>query len=202
MTLDTFKQLWIAARDAVIADEKIFSELDAATGGDGDHGTAIVAAMKAVAGTDGDTFKAVITTMAETLANESSGSTSTLYGTWMEGMAEAAPEATEADDETLAAMFDAALEELGYATKARVGGKTLMDALIPATEALVAAKGEGTVGMFQAAADAAAKGAEDTKAMKATFGRARNLGDRSIGPMDAGACSAACIFKAFLSVVK
>ena len=33
--------------------------------------------------------------------------------------------------------------------------------------------------------------------MKATFGRAKNLGDRSIGPMDPGAASMACVFGAF-----
>ena len=47
MTLEQFKAIWLKAQEAINAGEKHFSELDAATGGDGDHGTAIVAALKA-----------------------------------------------------------------------------------------------------------------------------------------------------------
>ncbi|MBP5321742.1 MAG: dihydroxyacetone kinase subunit L [Kiritimatiellae bacterium] len=197
MTIEAFKQAWAAAREAVAADEKRFSELDAATGGDGDHGTAIVAAMGAIAKADGADFKTLIAAMAEQLETEASGSTSTLYGSWLEGMAEAAPAAAEVNAAELAAMFEGGLEEIGFATRARVGGKTLMDALIPATEALAAAQAEGIPAMFAAAAAAAKKGAEATCGMKATFGRAKNLGDRSIGPMDPGAASMACVFGAF-----
>ena len=197
MTIEAFKQAWAAAREAVAADEKRFSELDAATGGDGDHGTAIVAAMGAIAKADGADFKTLIAAMAEQLETEASGSTSTLYGSWLEGMAEAAPAAAEVNAAELAAMFEGGLEEIGFATRARVGGKTLMDALIPATEALAAAQAEGIPAMFVAAAAAAKKGAEATCGMKATFGRAKNLGDRSIGPMDPGAASMACVFGAF-----
>lgn len=202
MTIDAFKQAFAAARDAVAANEKHFSELDAATGGDGDHGTAIVAAVGAIAKADGADFKTLIAAMAEQLETEASGSTSTLYGSWLEGMAEAAPAVAEVNAEELAAMFEGGLEEIGFATRARVGGKTLMDALIPATEALSAAKAEGIPAMFAAAAEAAAKGAEATCGMKATFGRAKNLGDRSIGPMDPGAASMACVFTALASALK
>lgn len=198
MTIDQFKKAWLAAQADINANEKHFSELDAATGGDGDHGTAIVAALRAIVKADGADFKALLTNMAEKLETEASGSTSSLYGSWLEGMADAADEgATDLDAAAIAALFNGGLEEIGFVTKARVGGKTLMDALIPATEALANAQAQGIPAMFKAAADAANKGAEATKEMRATFGRAKNLGDRSIGPMDAGACSMACIFAAF-----
>lgn len=198
MTITQWKEAWINARSEILAKEKLFSELDAATGGDGDHGTAIVAALNAITKADGADLKSLISDMAQQLETEASGSTSTLYGSWLEGMAEAVPEgATEIDDATLASVFQAGLEEIEFATRARVGGKTLMDALIPATEAIVAAQTNGTAALFQAAADAASAGAEATKQMRATFGRAKNLGDRSIGPMDAGAASMATIFAAF-----
>ncbi len=201
MTIQAFKQAWAAAQQAVAANEKHFSELDAATGGDGDHGTAIVAAMNAIVKADGDDYKTLIANMAEQMESEVSGSTSTLYGSWLEGMAEAAPATGEIDAATLAAMFEAGLEEIEFATNARVGGKTMMDALIPATEALASAQADGIPAMFAAAAEAARKGADATCGMRATFGRAKNLGDRSIGPMDAGAASMACIFTAFASAV-
>lgn len=196
MTLDAFRQAWAAARDAVLAEEGRFSGLDAAAGGDGDHGVAIAAAMRAAASAEGAGFKALLSDMAARLEGGVSGSTGALYGSWLEGMAEAAPEGAELDADAAARMFEGGLEEIGYATPARTGGKTLMDALIPATEALAAARAGGIPAMFAAAADAAERGADATRAMRAAFGRAKNLGDRSVGPMDAGAASLACIFRA------
>ena len=198
LTLQKFKAMIAAAGAAVRADEKRFSELDAAAGGDGDHGTAIVTAFNAMDKADGADFKAYLKALSEALQNEACGSASTLYGTWLEGMGGAAPDgAVELDAAALAAVFNGGLEEIGFVTRARVGDKTMMDALIPATEAFAAAQGEGIAAMFAKAAAAAGKGAEATGPMRAKFGRAKNLGDRSIGPCDAGASSMACIFAAF-----
>jgi len=198
LTLEKFKELIQAAGVDIRADEKRFSELDAAAGGDGDHGTAIVTAFNAMAKAEGAEFKGYLKALSDALQNEACGSTSTLYGAWIQGMSDATPEgATELDTEAVAAMFTGGLEEIGFTTRARVGDKTLMDALMPATDALVAAEGEGIAAMLNAAAEAATKGSEATAAMRAKFGRAKNLGDRSIGPVDAGSASMACIFNAF-----
>ncbi len=203
LTLGTFKAMVAAADDAIRAGEKHFSELDAAAGGDGDHGTAIVAAFGAMRKADGAEFKGYLKALSDALQNEACGSTSTLYGAWIQGMSDAAPEgAVELDAAALAAALKGGLEEIGFTTRARVGDKTLMDALIPATDALAAAQSEGVSAMFARAAEAAAKGSAATGAMRAKFGRARNLGDRSIGPVDAGSASMACIFAAFAKTVK
>lgn len=198
LTLQKFKGMIAAAGDDIRAGEKVFSQLDAAAGGDGDHGTAIVTAFNAMAKADGTDFKSYLKALSDALQNEACGSTSMLYGSWLQGMSDTASEGAAAvDAATLAKIFSGGLEELGAVTRARVGDKTLMDALIPATEALALAQGEGESIMFRKAADAAEKGAEATCAMRARFGRAKNLGDRSIGPRDAGAASMACIFNAF-----
>lgn len=203
LTLGVFKAMVAAAGEDIRAGEKVFSELDAAAGGDGDHGTAIVTAFNAMAKADGTDFKGYLKALTDALQNEACGSTSTLFGAWLQGMSDAAPEGTaELDAAGVAAVFKGGLEEIGFTTRARVGDKTLMDALIPATEALAAAEGEGIVAMFRQAADAAAKGSEATSAMRAKFGRAKNLGDRSIGPRDAGSASMACIFAAFAKALK
>jgi dihydroxyacetone kinase-like protein len=198
LTIDTFKKMIAAAGEEIKTNEKYFSKLDADAGGDGDHGTAIVTAFKAMESAEGVDFKSYIKSLSDALQSAACGSTSTLYGTWLEGMSEGAAEgATELDAAGVAAMFNAGLEEIGFVTKARVGAKTLMDALIPATEAMDSAQGEGLVAMFRQAACAAEGGAEATCQMQAKFGRARNLGERSIGPRDAGASSMACIFATF-----
>lgn len=203
LSLSQFKEMVAAAGTDIRAEEKLFSELDAAAGGDGDHGTAIVTAFNAMAKADGADFKGYLKALTDALQNEACGSTSTLYGAWLQGMSDAVPEgAAELDAAALAVVFKGGLEEIGFTTRARVGDKTLMDALIPATEALAAAQGEGVAEMLRKGAEAAAKGSEATCAMRAKFGRAKNLGDRSIGPRDAGSASMACIFAAFARTVK
>lgn len=198
MTIAEFKAALKRAEASIAADEKKFSELDAATGGDGDHGEAIVAATRALAKADGADFKALLSNMVERLESDVSGSTSSLYGSLFEGMADAVDAGvTSLDAAALADLFAAGLEELEFATKARVGDKTFMDALIPAVEALKAHAGEGEKPMFAAAAAAAKAGSAATAKMRAKYGRAKNLGDRSIGPVDAGSASNAAIWAAF-----
>ena len=101
--------------------------------------------------------------------------------------------------------YEAGLEMMGTLTSAKVGDKTMMDAMIPAIEAMsatVAQNASATLhDVFVAAADAALEGAEKTKEYVAKFGRARNLGERSRGSQDAGATSLALIFKAFADTI-
>ena len=198
MTLEQFRQVWTKAAAKTAAREKDYSALDAAAGGDGDHGEAIVAATKALAAAEGNDFKSLLESMVAHLESDVSGSTSSLYGTLFEGMADAVDAGkTELSAPELADLFAAGLEELGFATKAKVGDKTFMDALSPAVEALKAHAAEGEAAMFAAAAAAAKAGSEATAQMQAKFGRAKNLGARSIGPIDAGSASNADIWLCF-----
>ncbi len=198
MTIEQFKNVWTKAAEKTAAREVEYSQLDAAAGGDGDHGEAIVAATKALAAAEGADFKSLLEGMVERLESDVSGSTSSLYGTLFEGMADAV-EAGKAEltATEIAEMFAAGLEELSFATKAKVGDKTFMDALIPAIEALQAHAAEGEEAMFAAAAAAAKAGSEATAQMQAKYGRAKNLGARSIGPIDAGSASNADIWSCF-----
>ena len=77
---------------AVRSREREFSELDAASGGDGDLGTAIVAALDAMVSAVGADFKESLERITETLEERVSGSTASLYGSWLEGMAGAVGE--------------------------------------------------------------------------------------------------------------
>ncbi|MBR4652724.1 MAG: dihydroxyacetone kinase subunit L [Kiritimatiellae bacterium] len=198
MTLDQFKAVWARAAAKAATREKEYSALDAAAGGDGDHGEAIVAATQALAKAEGADFKALLSDMVAHLEADVSGSTSSLYGSLFEGMADSVEAGrTELSAQELADLFAAGLEELGFATSAKVGDKTFMDALIPAVEALGAHAAEGEAAMFAAAAAAARAGSEATAGMQAKFGRAKNLGERSIGPIDAGSASNADIWACF-----
>lgn len=177
------------------ADE--FSQLDAVIG-DGDHGTAIVQAMSAVLDTPLNTpdFKAVLSDMGFNIMLHTSGSTSTLLGGFFLGMSNNA-EGAELDVEGVKNMFAGGLAGVQKQTKAKKGDKTMMDALIPAVEAMEAADTTNLKELFTAAATAAQLGADATVGMKANFGRARNYGERSVGFADSGAASWACMFSSF-----
>ncbi len=195
--LELAKKIFAAAKRAMIENEIEFSKLDAATG-DGDHGTAIKAAVSTASDTlaaasdlKSGFFDAGFATMSAT-----SGSTSTLFGSLLMGFSDGVKEdATELSASELCAAFESALANVQMQTQAKVGDKTLMDALIPAVSAM---KGAGGVPeLFEKAAAAAEQGAKDSVNYQARFGRARNLAEKSIGVADAGATSMACIFRTF-----
>jgi dihydroxyacetone kinase-like protein len=73
--------------------------------------------------------------------------------------------------------------------KARLGDKTMVDALAPAACNTTAMKGHSLEEALAAAAKAAREGMETTKNMVATIGKAKSLGDRAIGHPDPGALS-------------
>jgi dihydroxyacetone kinase-like protein len=80
----------------------------------------------------------------------------------------------------------------------------MMDALLPAVEAMrqAADEGKSIKEALQKAAEAAERGAVATKEVKARFGRAKNLGDRTIGFQDPGATSMALIFQGFFEALQ
>ena len=181
------------------ADE--FSAMDAVCG-DGDHGTAMVEALTAIneSAQDAGEFKTMLGNMAMAAMSRSCGSTSTLIGAFFLGMSGQA-EGDELPSDHVKIMFGGGLESVKKNTRAEPGDKTLMDALVPAVEALQGNSNDLSE-LFKQAAFAANRGAESTRNMKASFGRARNLGDRSIGSADPGAHSWACMFNAFSNVLQ
>ena len=123
------------------------------------------------------------------------GSAVPLWNTWLDGMQEEAPEGSEINVAGLKTIFAKALEELDDMSGAKVGDKTMMDTLIPASEAIAAYAGSDEQALFAAAAEAAARGAEATKGFVSRFGRAKSYGEKTIGTPDAGAVSMACFFQ-------
>ena len=138
LTIDDFKKMLRNALVCITERSDEFSKLDAVLG-DGDHGTAIVQSMSALVATadKGTEFKSMLNDMSFNLMLEISGSTSTLLGGFFLGMSDHA-EGTELDVAGVKAMFAGGLEGVRKQTKAKQGDKTMMDALIPAVEAIQA----------------------------------------------------------------
>jgi dihydroxyacetone kinase-like protein len=126
------------------------------------------------------------------------GSTGPLYGSWFLGLSESCAGCDSLDTAGLAAMLEQGVSNLRNFTKAQAGDKTMMDALIPAVDAVREAADEerSLEEALTAAARAAETGARQTENMQAAFGRARNIGQRSIGHVDPGAASMSIVFAA------
>ena len=102
------------------------------------------------------------------------------------------------------AVFEAAIAGIQKRGKAVRGEKTMLDAVIPASEEYSAKSSGGAdmVSALDSACDAARNGVEYTKTIIATKGRASYLGERSIGHQDPGATSAALMLEAIRDFMK
>lgn len=182
---------------SVAAAEGELTEIDSHFG-DADHGLTMSKIAKAISdaveGAEGG-IRSMLDDAAMAVMALNGGSAVPLWNTWLDGMQEAAPEGDEIDVPGLQAIFAKALEELSDMSGAKVGDKTMMDALIPASQAIAAYEGGDEAGLFTAAARAAAEGAEASKGFVSKFGRARSYGEKTIGTPDAGAVSMSCFFQ-------
>lgn len=197
LTIENFKAMLSVALKNIKEREDEFSKLDAVIG-DGDHGQAIVTAMSSIVATaaKGTEFKAMLNDMGFDVMLNVSGSTSTLLGAFFLGMSDQAA-GTELDVVGVKKLFAGGLANVQKQTKAQKGDKTMMDALIPAVEAIEASTSDDIKAILTAGAEAAEAGALATVGMRANFGRARNYGERSIGYADSGAASWSCMFASF-----
>lgn len=196
ITKEELAARFVHASENVIAAEDKLTEIDSQFG-DADHGLTMVKIANAIKGaideSDGG-IQEMLYDVAMAVMVLNGGSAVPLWNTWLDGLQEVAPEGAEVDTEQLKAMFAHALEELADMSGAEVGDKTMMDAVIPASEAIAAYSGD-EAGLFEIAAQAAEAGAENSKNFVSKFGRAKSYGEKTIGTPDAGAVSMACFFR-------
>jgi dihydroxyacetone kinase-like protein len=182
--------------------EGILTEIDSKFG-DADHGltmTKIAGAIsQAVSEAEGG-IQAMMDDAAMAVMVLNGGSAVPLWNTWLDGMQEAAPAGDEVDLAGLKAMFASAFTVLDEMSGAKVGDKTMMDALIPASQAIADYAGGDEAGLFAAAAQAAADGAEASRQFVSKFGRAKSYGEKTIGTPDAGAVSMARFFQGLAQI--
>ncbi len=182
------------------AEADALTELDRQAG-DGDFGFNLGVALDRVsqrlaeseAASAGEVFGQV----AEVLAR-AGGSSGPLLSAWFKEFAKAASGTGRADLPALAAGATAGVARVQRLGGAQVGDSTMVDAMVPAAEALAsAAAAEAALASGLAAAAAAARGgAESTAALAARRGRASYLGENSRGVTDPGAVAIALFFEA------
>lgn len=198
MTAEFLKQLLLPVTDLIAENESYLTELDSVTG-DGDHGITMrkisQTIRKTVEGFTGEENVAeVLDDLSWDLMNVNGGSAGPLWGAFFEGMASGAAEPAEDDQQQLKNMLVRAYENFYTVSKAEVGQKTMIDAIVPATRVLQ--ENDRTVAaLAEQMAEAAEAGAKDTENMIAKFGRAKTLKEKSLGHKDPGAVSFSLFYK-------
>jgi dihydroxyacetone kinase-like protein len=181
------------------------TDLDSAVG-DGDFGisldrgfTAVKTELSANAPAD---LRAVFQNAATVLIKSMGGSSGPLLGTFFLRAGATCADKSELGPADVVALFQAGVEGMQQRGKAARGDKTMMDAWLPAVDAMRGAldAGGGLTEVLERGAAAAEAGAEATKAMSARKGRASYLGERSVGHPDPGAIAAHLMLKAATEV--
>jgi phosphoenolpyruvate---glycerone phosphotransferase subunit DhaL len=186
---------WIGDYAAAIAEHRQeLVRLDTAIG-DADHGTnmdrGMRAAVEKVEATEGDDIGAVLKAVGMALVSKVGGAAGPLYGTLFLQMGMATGGKSDLDLAGWTDALEAGVKGVQTRGKAELEDKTMLDALLPAVDALRAAGSDGaSLGDALArSADAAEEGMKATIPLEARRGRASYLGPRSVGHQDPGATS-------------
>jgi dihydroxyacetone kinase-like protein len=193
---------WLKNCAAVIAENREYLiELDAAIG-DADHGANMDRGFQAVLKklpevTDKD-IGSIFKTVGMALVSTVGGAGGPLYGTFFLQAGAQTAGKTELSLADWAAALEAAVNGVVMRGKASPGDKTMLDALLPAVEALKkSAQADKSIPSgLQASAEAARQGMLATIPLVARKGRASYLGERSAGHQDPGATSSYLLLKA------
>ncbi|MCI3279282.1 dihydroxyacetone kinase subunit DhaL [Streptomyces cylindrosporus] len=185
---DFFRRWMTATAASVDREAERLTALDSPIG-DADHGSNLQRGFRAVAAAlekeAPDTPGAVLTLAGRQLISTVGGASGPLYGTLLRRTGKALGDAAEVSEEEFAGALRAGVDAVMALGGAAPGDKTMIDALVPAVDAL----GDG----FAAAGSAAEEGALATTPLQARKGRASYLGERSIGHQDPGATSSALL---------
>jgi dihydroxyacetone kinase-like protein len=189
---------WLRRFADVVSEKRMdLVRLDTAIG-DGDHGTNMDRGMKKAVekldSTEGGDIGADLKAVGMALVSSVGGAAGPLYGTVFLQMGSATAGKAELDLDGWTAAVEAGVKGVQARGKAEPGDKTMVDAWLPALEAL---REGGDLGeALTRSADAAEEGMKATTPMEARRGRASYLGPRSVGHQDPGATSTYLLLRA------
>ncbi len=179
------------------------SALDAATG-DGDHGinmdTALQTAVSEIKENEFSNPAQIFKKLGSVLTNKMGGASGIIFGSFFAAGSKAIKEKETLTQTDIVLFFEQGIDKVQKRGKAKRKDKTILDALMPALDVLPI--GTTLAEAMQQAAQAAQAGAEETKNFVAQHGRAKYLGERSLGHQDAGATSMALMLQAWANVMQ
>ena len=195
------KQMLLQAADEIVKNEPYLTEIDAIIG-DADHGIGMKRGFGSVRGmlleSEFETVDEMLKSVGIELVKTMGGASGVIFGTLFIGGISKLGGGDTVSLAELAAYFDEGAEAIQRRGKARAGQKTMLDALIPAVEALKQSAGSGAdmKEALEKAYEMALKGVEASKMMQPKVGRSKNFQEAAIGLPDPGAISTSLIFKA------
>lgn len=196
-TADDIKDLFAALAARMATERDSLCALDGAIG-DADHGIAMEQGMAAAAAAVGvlepATLEEMFNAAAKAFLNAVGGSSGPLYATAFLRAGKVAGQRLAMPDGDAKLLIPAMAEGIVHRGKAEPGQKTMIDAWAPAAD--MARQGAS----WRSISIAAETGAQATRGMVATLGRAARLGERSLGHPDPGAVSASMIIQEFARV--
>lgn len=198
MDVITVKEMMAYVAREMVKSEPVLTKFDQAIG-DGDHGIGMERGFKAVGELLNDEYQPedvskLLLKIGSIMMATMGGASGAIFGTLFRSGAKSIKGAKELDTDTLAAFLAGGLQGVYDRGGAKPGDKTMIDALVAATK--VAEKLSGDISdTLPAICAGAQEGVEATKDMIATTGKAKTLGERSLGHPDPGAVSMAFILK-------
>lgn len=193
---------WINRLQQIYADNKSYlTELDSAIG-DADHGInmdrGFTAVKKALADSPPTDIAATLKNAAMTLIKTVGGASGPLYGTFLLRAGTTCTGKSQLQAADVLEMFDTGVQGIIQRGKAQLEDKTMVDAWLPALDAMrIALEANASLSeMLQQGAAAAEQGMKNTIPLVARKGRASYLGERSAGHQDPGATSTHLMLRA------
>jgi dihydroxyacetone kinase phosphoprotein-dependent L subunit len=185
----------------VLRNEYYFSDLDGLAG-DGDFGTSLATGFRVIENEWGEIPKtdigAMLLKIAMLVSKHVGGSSGPIWGTGFMKAAMLTKGKEAITLQELADMLGSAIEGIQARGGAKLGDKTLLDALIPVHKTLKAHAASANPDLGAAlkdAADEAEKAIDETRTLVAHRGRASQVGERSANTPDPGIVSIAIILQ-------
>ncbi|MCR9135179.1 MAG: dihydroxyacetone kinase subunit DhaL [Alphaproteobacteria bacterium] len=189
----------------VIANTDALTDADLAIG-DGDHGIGMRRGFEAVlqqlSDWEPESPEAVMKQSGMAIMSKTGGAAGAVFGTVFRSGSKALAGVATIDAASLGDFLSDGCAAAAKRGGAAPGQKTMLDALAPAAEAARKHAPDGLYAALDAAHASAVNGLEKTRAMVATTGKARSLGERSIGHIDPGALSICLIIEAMRDFAK
>ena len=193
------RAMMLVVANHIIANTDALTDADLAIG-DGDHGIGMRRGFEDAREklSDGvfESPEAVMKAVGMAIMSKTGGAAGAIFGTVFRSGAKALSGKQTMDASALAEFLTAGCDAAAKRGGATPGQKTMLDALVPASKAVSNTEQAGLSSALKAAHAASLEGLEATRDMIATTGKARSLGERSLGHVDPGALSISFILQA------
>ncbi|MFC0323075.1 dihydroxyacetone kinase subunit DhaL [Gallibacterium melopsittaci] len=200
MNLTETREMLLYTAEKMVSSEPMLTELDLKIG-DGDHGLGMqrgFAAVRDLLTSDAFSPKDIgelFLTAGTKMMSSMGGASGAIFGTLFRAGGKAIAGQQTFDSTVLSQFLVAGSTAVFARGGAKPGDKTMIDALVAAEKQSEKVTNEDLNSALLSVAKAAEQGAENTRNQVAVFGRAKSLGERSLGHVDPGAVSMSLILK-------